>query len=181
DIVNDVEGMRSEAMRRVVAKSGAAVITMHMRGEPATMQSNLVYADLRDEVFTALAAATDRAIADGVPAEKILVDPGLGFGKSAEQSLELLLHAGEFRSLGYPVVVGASRKSFLGWLLGMDDPVHRLEAGLAAAVVAAERGVALVRTHDVGPTIRALALIQAAQRLSSAAPPVDVSVSESEG
>ena len=181
DIVNDVEGMRSEAMRRVVAKSGAAVITMHMRGEPATMQSNLVYADLRDEVFTALAAATDRAIADGVPAEKILVDPGLGFGKSAEQSLELLLHAGEFRSLGYPVVVGASRKSFLGWLLGMDDPVHRLEAGLAAAVVAAERGVALVRTHDVGPTIRALALVQAAQRLSSAAPPVDVSVSESEG
>jgi len=181
DIVNDVEGMRSEAMRRVVAKSGAAVITMHMRGEPATMQSNLVYADLRDEVFTALAAATDRAIADGVPAEKILVDPGLGFGKSAEQSLELLLHAGEFRSLGYPVVVGASRKSFLGWLLGMDDPVHRLEAGLAAAVVAAERGVALVRTHDVGPTIRALALVQAAQRLSSSAPPVDVSVSESEG
>ncbi len=180
DIVNDVEGLRSEAMRRAVAKSGAAVIAMHMRGEPATMQSNLAYADLRDEVYTALAAATDRAVADGVPAGKILIDPGLGFGKSAEQSLELLVHAGEFRGLGYPVVVGASRKSFLGWVLGMDDPAHRLEAGLAAAVVAAERGVALVRTHDVGPTVRALSLVQAAQRLTFAVPPVDVASPESE-
>jgi dihydropteroate synthase len=145
-----------------------------MRGDPTTMQSNLVYADLRGEVFSSLAAATDRAVAEGVSAEKILIDPGLGFGKSAEQSLELLLHAGEFRSLGFPVVVGASRKSFLAWVLGMDDPAHRLEAGLAAAVVAAERGVALVRTHDVGPTVRALALVQAAQKLSSGAPPTDV-------
>jgi dihydropteroate synthase len=177
DVVNDIEGLRSEAMRRVVARSGAAVVAMHMRGEPATMQSNLVYADLRGEVFSGLAAATDRAIAEGVPAEKILIDPGLGFGKSAEQSLDLLLHAGELKSLGYPVVVGASRKSFLGWVLGMDDPSHRLEPGIAAAVVAAERGVALVRTHDVGPTVRALALVQAAQWLANAPPPSGVDLS----
>src|SRR5271157_6436420 len=144
-------------MRRVVANSGAAVIAMHMRGDPTTMQSNLAYHDLRDEVFSVLAAATDRAIAEGVPADHILIDPGLGFGKSAEQSLELLLHVGELRSLGYPIVLGASRKSFLGWVLGNEDPARRLEAGIAAAVVAAERGVALVRTHDVGPTVRALA------------------------
>jgi len=177
DIVNDIEGLRSEAMRRAVAKSGAAVIAMHMRGDPTTMQSNLVYADLRGEVFSSLALATDRAVSEGVSPERILIDPGLGFGKSAEQSLELLLHAGELRSLGYPVVVGASRKSFLGWVLGMDDPAHRLEPGIAAAVVAAERGVALVRTHDVGPTVRALALVHSAQRLHGAPSAAEVDLS----
>jgi dihydropteroate synthase len=180
DIVNDVEGLRSDAMRRVVARSGAAVIAMHMRGTPATMQTDLAYADLRAEVFTALAAATDRARADGVAEEKILVDPGLGFGKSAEQSLELLVHAGELRSLGFPVVIGASRKSFLGWVLGRDDPALRVEAGVAAAVVAAERGVALVRTHDVGPTVRALSVVRAAHRLVHLPPatPTDLAASE---
>ena len=172
DVINDVEGLRSEAMRRTVARSGAAVIAMHMRGDPTTMQTNLTYADLRGEVFAALAEATDRAVEEGVPAERILVDPGLGFGKSAEQSLELLLHVGELRSLGYPIVLGASRKSFLGWVLGNEDPARRLEAGIAAAVVAAERGVALVRTHDVGPTVRALALVRAAQGLANAPPTV---------
>ena len=168
DVVNDVEGLRSEAMRRAVAKSGAAAIVMHMRGNPTTMRADLAYADLRGEVFAQLAAATDRAVEEGVPAEKILVDPGLGFGKSAEQSLELLFHVGELKSLGYPVVLGASRKSFLGWVLGNHEPARRLEAGIAAAVVAAERGVALVRTHDVGPTVRALALVRAAQGLAGA-------------
>ena len=167
DVINDIEGLRSEEMRRVVARTGAAVVAMHMRGDPTTMQSDLAYADLRDEVFRALADATDRAVADGVPTDRMLIDPGLGFGKSAEQSLELLLHLGEFRSLGYPVVVGASRKSFLGWATGNDDPARRLEAGLAAAVVAAERGAALVRTHDVAPTVQAMSLIRAAQRLGT--------------
>ena len=171
DIINDIEGLRSEEMRRVVARTGAAVVAMHMRGDPTTMQSDLVYTDLRGEVFDALAGATDRAVADGIPADRILIDPGLGFGKSPEQSLELLLHVGEFRSLGYPVVVGASRKSFLGWMIGHEDPARRLEAGLAAAVVAAERGVALVRTHDVAPTVRALALVRAALGLGAGAGP----------
>jgi dihydropteroate synthase len=180
DLVNDVEGLRSADMRRTLATSGAAAIAMHMRGDPTTMQANLRYSDLRGEVFFALAAATEAAVADGVPAEKLFVDPGLGFGKSAEQSLELLLHAGELRSLGYPVVVGASRKSFLGWALGVDDPAQRLEAGIAAAVMAAERGVALVRTHDVGPTVRALRLVRAAQTLANAPPasPHDLASSE---
>jgi len=170
DLVNDVEGLRSEAMRRVVARTGAGAVVMHMRGTPATMQADVEYADLRGEVFRALADATDAAIAAGVAPERLLVDPGIGFGKSAEQSLELLVHAGEFRSLGYPVVVGASRKSFLGTLAGSPGPADRLEAGLAAAVLAAERGVALVRTHDVGPTVRALALVAAAERAARRAP-----------
>ncbi len=170
DLVNDVEGLRSEEMRRVVARSGAGAIVMHLRGTPATMQADLEYADLRGEVFRALADATDAAVADGVAPERLLVDPGIGFGKSAEQSLELLVHAGELRSLGYPVVVGASRKSFLGALAAAPRPEDRLEAGLAAAVLAAERGVALVRTHDVGPTVRALALVAAAEREARRAP-----------
>ena len=171
DLINDVEGLRSAAMRRVVARSGAAVLVMHMRGTPPTMQDDLVYADLRGEVYGALATATDRALAEGVGPDRILVDPGLGFGKSAEQSLELLVHAGEFRSLGYPVAIGPSRKSFLGWALGGNaGPLERLEAGLAAATIAAERGVALVRTHDVGPTVRALRLVEAARRLADRPP-----------
>jgi dihydropteroate synthase len=161
DFVNDVEGLRSEEMRRVVARSNAGAIVMHMRGTPATMQENVEYRDLRAEVYRSLAEATDAAIGSGVPAAKLLIDPGLGFGKSAEQSLEILRHVGEFRSLGYPVVVGASRKSFLGAALAPATSAERLEAGLAAAVIAAERGVALVRTHDVAPTVRALALVAA--------------------
>lgn len=170
DVINDVEGLRREEMRRVAQRTGAAVLVMHMRGEPATMQQNVEYADLRGEVYRSLAEATDRAIEDGIAPEKLLVDPGLGFGKSAEQSLELLLHVGELRGLGYPVVVGASRKSFLGTLGGAPEPDQRLEAGIAAAVLAAERGVALVRTHDVRPTVAALALLAAAQRLGARAP-----------
>jgi dihydropteroate synthase len=167
DLVNDVEGLRSEAMRRVVARSGAAAVVMHMRGTPTTMQQDLAYRDVRGEVYRALADATDAAVADGVPPDHLLVDPGLGFGKSAEQSLELLVHAGEFRSLGYPVVVGPSRKSFLGTLLPEGAAADRLEAGLAAAVIAAERGAALVRTHDVRATVRALAVVAAADRAAT--------------
>ena len=167
DLVNDVEGLRSEAMRRVVARSGAAAVVMHMRGTPATMQQDLAYRDVRGEVYRALADATDAAVADGVPPDHLLVDPGLGFGKSAEQSLELLVHAGEFRSLGYPVVVGPSRKSFLGTLLPEGAAADRLEAGLATAVIAAERGAALVRTHDVRATVRALAVVAAVDRATT--------------
>lgn len=170
DFINDVEGLRSEAMRSTVARTGAGVVVMHMRGTPATMQENLEYADLRAEVYAALAEATEAARRAGVAPEKILVDPGLGFGKSAEQSLELLSHIGEFRCLGYPVVVGASRKSFLGWVVGTQDPLERLEAGIAAAVLAAERGAALIRTHDVQPTVRALKLVAAARTLAERPP-----------
>jgi dihydropteroate synthase len=171
DVINDVEGLRSEEMRRAVARTGAAAIVMHMRGTPTDMQDDLVYRDLRGEVYAALAESTDLALQEGITPERLLVDPGLGFGKSPEQSLELLVHAGEFRCLGFPVVVGPSRKSFLGWTLGTTtSPGERFEAGIASAVLAAERGVALVRTHDVGPTVRALKLVEAARRLAERPP-----------
>jgi dihydropteroate synthase len=173
DIVNDVEGLRDEAMRQVVARSGAAAIVMHMRGTPATMQQETGSSDVRQEVFAALATAVDLAEEAGVAPAQLVVDPGLGFGKTAEQSLELLAHVGELRSLGYPVAIGASRKSFLGWATGEREPLARVDAGVAAAVYAAERGVAIVRTHDVGPTVRALRLwekIEVSRRRPPASP-----------
>lgn len=165
DIVNDVSGLRDAEMRGVVRETGAAAVVMHMRGTPETMQADTRYSDLRGEVYRALSEATDRAIAEGIPADRLLVDPGLGFGKGPEQSLELLLHAGEFRSLGFPVLVGASRKSFLSWALGKAPTDERSEAGIAAAVLAAMQRVELIRTHDVEATVRALALIEKAHGL----------------
>jgi dihydropteroate synthase len=163
DWVNDVGGLRESAMRSVVAESGAPVVVMHMRGDPTTMQSDVQYDDVRDAVYGALADATESAIAEGITPDKILVDPGLGFGKTGEQSFELLEHVGELRSLGYPVVVGASRKSFLGAATGGAPPDDRLEASVAAAVLAAVHGAELIRAHDVRPTVRALAVVHAAR------------------
>lgn len=156
DLVNDVSGLRDPPMRALLARRRAPVILMHMRGTPETMQADTTYGDVRAEVYSALADAARLAIDDGVSAEQLLIDPGLGFGKSGEQNLELLAHLGEFRSLGWPVVVGASRKSFLGALLGGAPVADRVEGGVAAAVVAALHGADIVRTHDVLPTVRAL-------------------------
>jgi dihydropteroate synthase len=164
DLINDVSGLRDPEMRKVLAQSGAPAVVMHMRGTPETMQKNLEYADLRTEVYGALARAVAAAVEDGISPEQLLVDPGLGFGKSAEQSLELLHHVSEFRGLGCPVVIGASRKSFLAHALGGAPVEVRLEASLAAAVLAALGGVSVVRAHDVAPTVRALAVADAVRR-----------------
>ncbi len=164
DLINDVSGLRDPALREVVARAGAPVIVMHMRGTPETMQSDTTYDDLRGEVYGALAESVADAIAAGISSDRILIDPGLGFGKSGEQNLELLRHLGEFRSLGAPIVVGASRKRFLGEALTGAGVGDRLEAGLAAAVIAAGAGAAYLRTHDVGPTVRALRLVNAVRR-----------------
>jgi len=170
DLVNDVEGLRDPEMRSVVAGGGVAAVVMHMRGTPATMQADTTYGDVRREVYRFLADALDRAEQDGIPPSKLLVDPGLGFGKTAEQSLELLAHVGELRSLGVPVLVGASRKSFLGWATGEPEPTARVDAGVAAAVYAAEHGVSVVRTHDVAPTVRALRLWERIELARQASP-----------
>ncbi|MCI4345320.1 MAG: dihydropteroate synthase [Thermoplasmata archaeon] len=164
DLVNDVGGLRTHGMRSLLARTGAPVIAMHMRGVPATMQKDTEYSDLRAEVYGSLADAVGTALRSGVAAEQLLIDPGLGFGKRPEQSLELLAHLGEFRSLGLPVVVGASRKSMLGFALGGAPVTERAEAGLAAAVIAAREGASIVRVHEVGPTVRALSLLAAVER-----------------
>jgi dihydropteroate synthase len=161
DLINDVGGLRDGAMRRLLARTEAPAVVMHMRGEPRTMQRSVAYEDVRAEVFGALAAATRQAEADGIRPQQLLVDPGLGFGKTAEQNWELLGHVGELRSLGYPVVIGASRKSFLGAVTGGAAPSGRVGASVTAAVVAALRGADVVRVHDVAPTVEALAVVEA--------------------
>jgi dihydropteroate synthase len=158
DGINDVTGLAdSDALARLAAELRLGLILMHMRGTPATMQEDTAYADLVGEVRAALAAAAARAMAAGVARDRIAVDPGIGFGKSAHGNLVLLARVGEFAALGYPVLIGASRKSFIGKFLRLDVE-ERLEGSLAAAVAAVLGGADLLRVHDVRATLRAVRL-----------------------
>ncbi len=164
DLINDVSAGADPAMLPLVAAAGVPVALMHMRGEPATMQRDTRYADLVSEVAEALESAAERARGSAVADDRILLDPGLGFGKSAEGNELLLRQLGALRSLGYPLLVGASRKAFIGRLTGVSDPAARLAGSVAAAVVAALRGAAVLRVHDVGATREALAVATALRR-----------------
>jgi dihydropteroate synthase len=155
-IVNDISGLRADpGMAGAVARTGAALVVMHMRGTPRTMQSDTAYGDLLGEVFRSLRESAGAALAAGVAAEKIVVDPGIGFGKDLSGNLALLGRLGELGGLGYPLLVGASRKSFLGKVLGVEDPRDRLEGSLAAAALAVWNGAHILRAHDVRETRRA--------------------------
>jgi dihydropteroate synthase len=155
-ILNDISGMTfDEGMADTAAAAGASVILMHTRDRPEVMQDNLDYEDLVGEVFSFLDGAVSRAMESGIGKERICVDPGIGFGKSFEQNLVLLNRLEEFCSLGCAVMVGTSRKSFIGHYL--DAQVNdRLEGSLATAVAAVMRGASLIRCHDVGETVRAV-------------------------
>jgi dihydropteroate synthase len=155
-LVNDV----SASLWPVAAEAGVGWVAMHMRGQPATMQADPHYDDVVAEVAAFLRDRADRAREAGV--DEVWVDPGIGFGKTLEHNLELLRDLDQLAAGGVPVVVGASRKRSLGRLTG-DAPVDdRLEASVATAVWAADHGAAMVRVHDVAPTVQALALLEAA-------------------
>lgn len=157
-IINDVYGLRDEKMREVAARYRAPVIIMHMQGTPDTMQKNPSYGDVVEEVVGYLDTQVKLARAAGI--EQIIVDPGIGFGKTLQHNLLLLKHLHEFKRLGYPLMVGVSRKSFLQRILGADsDDV--LEGTLAASVLAAYHGADLLRVHDVAPVRRAIAITEA--------------------
>lgn len=161
-IVNDVTALHFDAaMAGTASAAGAGVILMHMLGtDPRTMQDRPAYADLIGDVRRHLADAVRQAQESGVAASQIAVDPGLGFGKTAGDNLRLLTHIGDFRRLGYPVVIGASRKRFVGKFSGVGEnsvPEERLSGSLACAAVAAREGAAIVRVHDVAATVRFLA------------------------
>jgi dihydropteroate synthase len=167
-IVNDVSGgLLDAAMADTLAALGVAVIVGHLRGTPQTMAAHARYADVVREVRSELAARVDAMIAAGVDPRRILVDPGIGFAKGAPASLELLRRLGEVRVAGLPLVIGVSRKRFVGeamraaGLPGADDPAERLAGSLAAAVLAVANGADVVRTHDVAATRRALAIADA--------------------
>lgn len=160
-VVNDVSGARDEALLAVVAETGAAYVLMHSRARPATMQRNTDYRDVVAEVYEFLAEGVQRCAAAGIPAGCVLIDPGIGFAKTGPQNLDLLRALRQFRSLGCAVLVGASRKSFLGPLSAppgsgeIAPPEDRFDATLATTALATAAGVAVLRVHDAGATVRA--------------------------
>ncbi len=156
DLVNDVTALRGDpAMASLVAERGVEVCLMHMLGEPRTMQDNPRYDDVVSEVAAFLEERMAFAVSEGVAEERILLDPGIGFGKTLAHNLELLRRLDEIVALGRPVVMGTSRKSFLGRLTGreVDD---RVAATIATNVIAFERGASIFRVHDVAPVLDAL-------------------------
>lgn len=156
DILNDVSGFRDPWMVEIAAASACGCVVMHMRGEPNTMQRAPHYDDVAAEVAGFLGGQARRLEEAGVDRARICVDPGIGFGKTLEHNLELLRRLPELAALGYPVLVGVSRKRFVGELTGVSDPAARLEGSLAAAVWCASHGADVVRVHDVAETARAL-------------------------
>ncbi|MDX6387961.1 MAG: dihydropteroate synthase [Gaiellaceae bacterium] len=163
ELVNDVTALRGDpALAEVVAESGAYVCLMHMQGEPRTMQQSPSYDDVASEVTAFLEERLGFAVNAGIPEERIALDPGIGFGKTVVQNLELVRRLDILRSLGRPVVVGFSRKSSLGRILG--DPeatVGSLAASVGAAVAAYERGATILRAHDVREHVEALTVAAA--------------------
>jgi dihydropteroate synthase len=161
EIVNDVTALRGDAdMAALCAEHGATVVLMHMAGEPRTMQEDPRYEDVVDEVKAFLAQRVEAAVAAGIDEEKVWVDPGIGFGKTLEHNLELLRRLGELRELGRPLVVGTSRKSFIGKIDG-SEVEQRVGGSVATAVLAAADGADVLRVHDVAETAQALRMATA--------------------
>jgi dihydropteroate synthase len=164
-IVNDVSAFRfSPDMAGLVAEVGVDCVLMHMLGEPRTMQDDPRYDDVVSEVRAFLEERLEFATGEGVPEERIWVDPGIGFGKTVEHNLELLQRLDEIVSIGRPVVVGTSRKSFLGKLLSGRPATERLPGTIATNVMALERGASVFRVHDVAPVVQALTVAAATVR-----------------
>ena len=161
DIVNDISALRLDtAMVGLVAAEKVPVVLMHMQGTPRTMQAEPRYHDVVREVGDFLAAQIRYAVEQGVEQDNIIVDPGIGFGKSLDHNLALLRGLPELASLGQPLLVGASRKTFIGKILGA-EPSERLEGSLAAAVAAVLAGANVIRAHDVKETRNAVRIADA--------------------
>jgi dihydropteroate synthase len=161
-IVNDVTALRGDpCMASVVADARCPVILMHMQGEPKTMQMEPHYEDVVGEVKAFLGSKAEHAIAAGVSQENIIVDPGIGFGKNLNHNLALLRNLEVIVDLGFPVLVGASRKMFIGKITGAEDAGERVFGTVATTVLAYEKGVTLLRVHDVRANREALAVADA--------------------
>ena len=162
-IINDVKALQAPGAIEVAAAEQAAVCLMHMRGEPRTMQLAPAYGAVVDEVGAFFESRIATCLAQGIPASRLLIDPGFGFGKTLEHNLELLRHLREFVALGVPVLAGWSRKSSLGAITGRPAG-ERLAASIAAALIAAQNGAAILRVHDVAATRDALAVLAAVEQ-----------------
>ena len=162
-IINDVNGLRNEGMMPAVEETGAAAVIMHMRGTPSNMHAEVdasSYGDVVADVMWYMNGRITAAEEAGIEREKLIIDPGLGFGKTFEHNIELLRRCREMRCLGAPVLIGASRKRFIGHLTGA-EPERRLGGSVGAAVMAAESGASIVRVHDVEATVQALRVVNA--------------------
>ena len=160
EVVNDVTALRLEpALARLCAERGCVVVLMHMQGTPRTMQENPTYDDVVDDVRSFLAERIEFAMSEGIPEERIWIDPGIGFGKTVRHNVELLRRLGELRELERPVVVGTSRKRFIGSLTGreVDD---RLGGTIASNVMALRGGASVLRVHDVAEVAQAVRVAQ---------------------
>ena len=160
-LINDVAALRRPGALAAAAALRVPVCLMHMQGEPGTMQQDPAYGDVVAEVAAFLAGRLAACEAAGIPRVRLLVDPGFGFGKTLAHNLALLRGLPRLASLGVPVLAGLSRKSMIGALLGGVPVGERLHGSVAAAVLAVERGAAIVRVHDVGPTVQALRIVAA--------------------
>jgi len=163
DIVNDITALRGdERLGKVVAARGVPIVLMHMKGRPQNMQLNPSYGACVGEILDFFAERLTCCEVRGIERRQVIVDPGIGFGKRLSDNLEILSHLGRFRELGCPVLIGASRKSFLGQLSdSMSAPEKRLSGSLASAVMAVLNGADILRVHDVEPTVQAIKVVRA--------------------
>lgn len=163
-IINDISGLTMDPeVARVAAETGATLVVMHILGTPQTMQQQIHYGDVVDDILAFLRRQIALAEAAGVPRERLVADPGIGFGKTVAHNLEILRRLREFEALGVPVLIGTSRKGFIGKVLGL--PVDQRVEGTAATVAAAIlNGAAIVRVHDVLPMVRVARMTDAIMR-----------------
>jgi len=161
DIINDISAMVNDpAMIKVAVKHQVPVIIMHMQGTPRTMQVNPSYNDVVDDICNILAARIDWIISHGLNQDRIIIDPGIGFGKTLDHNLTILANIDKFSKLQCPVLIGHSRKSFIGTMLDIKDPPRRDEATAVISALCAQAGAAIVRVHDVDKTVKAVKLTE---------------------
>ncbi len=161
DIINDISALRfSERMAETIAKLSVPVVLMHMKGMPETMQENPQYADAVEEIKDFFQERIDFALAKGIKREKLILDPGIGFGKRPQDNLDIIKHLHEFKIFDLPLLIGTSRKTFLGKISGEEVPASRLEETITANVVAIINGAAIIRVHDVAPAVKSIKILQ---------------------
>jgi len=163
-VINDISGGREDpAMLPLAAERGAPVVLMHMQGTPATMQSDPRYTDVTAEVRTFLAERVAAAESAGIAAHRVILDPGIGFGKNQDHNLTLLRQLGDLAAIGRPLLLGTSRKGFIGRITGQTDPADRVFGTAATVAWSIANGASLVRVHDVGPMSQVVQMVRAIQ------------------
>lgn len=160
-LINDVRALSRPGALQAVAASSAAVCLMHMQGQPATMQKQPLYSNVTEEVTDFFQVRVQACISAGIDSQRILLDPGFGFGKTLQQNLQLFKSMNKISSNSWPLLVGVSRKSMIGAILGKEDPCQRIVGGAMLAGFAIQQGASVIRTHDVSETIDAVRIAQA--------------------